>query len=69
MADRGHHHHTASHGTYGIRRVHAELRLGHGIPVSHGTVMLRMQRSVPHARGACSLQGDQKGQEGVLERF
>ncbi|WP_413471480.1 IS3 family transposase [Streptomyces sp. MB09-02B] len=37
--------HTASHGTYGIRRVHAELRLGHGIPVSHGTVMILMQRA------------------------
>jgi transposase InsO family protein len=37
--------HTASHGTYGIRRVHAELRLGHGIPVSHDTVMLLMQRA------------------------
>jgi transposase InsO family protein len=37
--------HTASHGTYGIRRVHAELSLGHGIPVSHGTVMLLMQRA------------------------
>ncbi|WP_411742751.1 transposase [Rhodococcus sp. IEGM 1366] len=25
--------HTASHGTYGARRVHAELTLGHGIAV------------------------------------
>jgi transposase InsO family protein len=37
--------HTASHGTYGIRRGHAELSLGHGIPVSHGIVMLLMQRA------------------------
>ncbi|MFH9983340.1 DDE-type integrase/transposase/recombinase [Streptomyces sp. NPDC017179] len=37
--------HTASHGSYGIRRVHAELKLGHGISNSHGTVMLLMQRA------------------------
>lgn len=30
---------------YGIRRVHAELRLGHGISISHGTVMPLMQRA------------------------
>jgi putative transposase len=37
--------HTASRGTYGSRRVHAELALGLGIPVSHGTVELLMQRA------------------------
>ncbi|MGW5216191.1 IS3 family transposase [Streptomyces sp. NPDC004051] len=37
--------HTASHGSYSIRRVHAELRLEHGIFVSHGTVMPLMQRA------------------------
>ncbi|WP_457463859.1 IS3 family transposase [Streptomyces sp. TE5632] len=37
--------HATSHGSYGIRRVYAELKLGHGIPVSHGTVMLLMQRA------------------------
>ena len=30
--------HTASHGTYGARRVHAELTLGHGIAVRHGCI-------------------------------
>lgn len=28
--------HTPSHGTYGARRVHAELTLGYGIAVGHG---------------------------------
>lgn len=37
--------HTASHGVYGARRVHAELTLGHGISVSHGAVELLMQRA------------------------
>jgi putative transposase len=37
--------HTTSRGSYGIRRVHAELKLGHGSSVSHGTVMLLMQRA------------------------
>lgn len=29
--------HVASRGTYGARRVHAELTLGRGLVVSHGT--------------------------------
>jgi IS30 family transposase/transposase InsO family protein len=37
--------HVSSYGTYGARRVHAELRLGHGIVVSHGTVELMMRRA------------------------
>ncbi|MEV8547747.1 IS3 family transposase [Streptomyces sp. NPDC051572] len=37
--------HTASRGTYGSRRVHAELGLGLRIHVSHGTVELLMQRA------------------------
>jgi putative transposase len=37
--------HIASRGTYGFRRVHAELSLGLGIHVSHGTVELLMQRA------------------------
>ncbi|GAA1840903.1 hypothetical protein GCM10009836_20300 [Pseudonocardia ailaonensis] len=37
--------HTASFGTYGARRVHAELRLGHGILVGHGAVELLMRRA------------------------
>jgi putative transposase len=37
--------HTASRGTYGFRRVHAELTLGRGLVVAHGTVELLMARA------------------------
>jgi transposase InsO family protein len=37
--------HTLSRGTYGFRRVHAELTLGRGLVVAHGTVELLMQRA------------------------
>ena len=37
--------HTASNGTYGARRVHAELTLGRGLVVGHGTVELLMARA------------------------
>jgi hypothetical protein len=37
--------HTASRGTYGARRVHAELTLGRGITVSHGAVEMLMRRA------------------------
>ena len=37
--------HLDSRGTYGARRVHAELTLGHGLVVGHGTVALLMQRA------------------------
>lgn len=37
--------HVTSHGTYGARRVHAELTLGHGLVISHGTVELLMRRA------------------------
>ncbi len=37
--------HTVSRGTYGFRRVHAELTLGCGLVVAHGTVELLMQRA------------------------
>jgi hypothetical protein len=37
--------HTASRGTYGAPRVHAELRLGHGIIVGHNAVELLMRRA------------------------
>ena len=37
--------HQASFGTYGSRRVHAELRLGLGIAVGHGAVELLMRRA------------------------
>ncbi|MEX5718367.1 IS3 family transposase [Geodermatophilus maliterrae] len=37
--------HAASKGTYGFRRVHAELTLGRGLIVAHGTVELLMRRA------------------------
>jgi putative transposase len=37
--------HTASRGTYGSRRVHAELRLGHGIVVGYHAVEMLMRRA------------------------
>ena len=37
--------HLDSRGTYGARRIHAELTLGHGLVVGHGTVALLMQRA------------------------
>jgi putative transposase len=37
--------HLASRGTYGYRRVHAELTMGRGLIVGHGTVELLMVRA------------------------
>jgi putative transposase len=37
--------HSNARGVYGARRVHAELRLGQGILVSHGAVELLMNRA------------------------
>jgi putative transposase len=37
--------HQDSRGTYGARRVHAELRLARGIMVGHGAVELLMRRA------------------------
>lgn len=37
--------HSESRGTYGARRVHAELTSGRGIHVCHGTVEMLMQRA------------------------
>jgi putative transposase len=37
--------HTASRGTYGARRVHAELRLGRGVNVGRNAVALLMHRA------------------------
>lgn len=37
--------HQHSRGTYGSRRVHAELRLGRGIRVGHGAVEMLMRRA------------------------
>ena len=37
--------HQHSRGIYGARRVHAELRLGHGIAVGHNAVAMLMRRA------------------------
>jgi transposase InsO family protein len=37
--------HQHSHGTYGSRRMHAELRLGRGVQVGHGAVEMLMRRA------------------------
>jgi len=37
--------HAASRGTYGSRRVHADLRLGHGIIVGYHAVQMLMRRA------------------------
>jgi putative transposase len=51
--------HAASFGTYGSRRVLAELRLSRGILVAHGAVELLMRRAglagLPGARSADQL--------------
>ena len=48
--------HWASFGTYGSRRVHAELRLGLSITVGHGAVELPMCRA-----GLVGLPGRKRG--------
>lgn len=45
--------HLDSRRTYGARRVHAELRLGHGVEVGHGAVEMLMRRA-----------GDQRARHG-----
>jgi putative transposase len=37
--------HARSRGTYGVRRVHADLTLGHGITIGHQAVELLMRRA------------------------
>ncbi|MCH7670129.1 MAG: IS3 family transposase [Acidobacteria bacterium] len=37
--------HTASRGTYGARRVHAELTMGYGVTVGHNAVGMLMSRA------------------------
>jgi putative transposase len=37
--------HQDSKGIYGARRVHAELRLGHGIIVGHNAIEMLMRRT------------------------
>jgi putative transposase len=37
--------HQDSRGTYGALRVHAELRLGHGVLVGHNAIVLLMRRA------------------------
>jgi putative transposase len=45
LTERIHAVHEASRGTYGALRVHAELRLGHGITVGHNAVEMLMRRA------------------------
>jgi transposase InsO family protein len=45
LTDQIHQVHALSHGTYGARRVHAELTLGRGLVIGHGTVELLMARA------------------------
>ncbi|GAA11305.1 putative transposase [Gordonia alkanivorans NBRC 16433] len=47
--------HTTSHGTYGARRIHAELTLGHDIAVGHGNVEMLMR-----AAGVKGLPGNKR---------
>jgi transposase InsO family protein len=47
--------HIEARGTYGARRVHAELTLGRGVVVGHGQVELLMRRA-----GLCGLAGRPK---------
>jgi transposase len=47
--------HTASRGTYGAPRVHAELTLGYGIAVGHNAVAMLMHRA-----GLQGLPGDRR---------
>lgn len=37
--------HAASRGTYGARRVHAELTMGRGVRVGHGAIEMLMSRA------------------------
>ena len=47
--------HQQSRGTYGARRVHAELRLGHRITVGHNAVSMLMRRA-----GIAGLSGNRR---------
>lgn len=47
--------HTASRGTYGANRVHAELTMGYGITVGHNAVAMLMQRA-----GLAGLPGNRR---------
>src|SRR3954452_22332649 len=62
--------HVASYGTYGAKRVYAELTLGRGIEVGHNAVAMLMQRAgiagrngAPRWRGAGAATA-----EGLVER-
>ena len=47
--------HTASRGTYGARRVHAELTMGHGVTVGRNAVEMLMSRA-----GIAGLPGNRR---------
>jgi hypothetical protein len=51
--------HLDSRRTYGSRRVHAELRLGHGVEVGHGAVEMLMRRA--GIVGAAGRRGGRSG--------
>lgn len=52
--------HIDSRGTYGSRRVHAELTLGHGVAVGHGAVEMLMRRAgVAGAAGRPKMEAEQ----------
>jgi transposase InsO family protein len=47
--------HTASRGTYGARRIHAELTMGYGVAVGHNAVEMLMSRA-----GIAGLPGNRR---------
>ena len=53
--------HTASRGTYGAPRVHAELSLGYGITVGHNTVEMLMRRA-----GLAGLPGSRRPRRRII---
>jgi len=56
--------HTASRGTYGANRVHAELTVGYGITVGHNAVAMLMQRA-----GLAGLPGSRRPHKRVVPEY
>ena len=56
--------HTASRGTYGSPRVHAELTMGYGIIVGHNAVAMLMQRA-----GLMGLPGSRRPHRRVVPEY
>lgn len=59
--------HAASRGAYGARRVHAELVLGHGLTVGHGTIELLMRRARP-GQASISATGEGAISRAIIRR-